>query len=108
MLDALYGAGRKVLLLNVPPSTSYNTTAKRTVLAQYNAWVRDRPITRRGIVVVDAWRQLANPATGEPGTNMANDTVHYSEHGAHRLGPRGRPRPRPADARASTAHRQPA
>lgn len=86
ILDAIEDDGRRVVLMTLPPSSNYSTTARRTVLSQVNAWIRTLPLTRRNLVVVDVWRVLADPATGNPATGMAVDAVHWTEMGALRVG----------------------
>lgn len=86
ILDRLEAAGRRVLILNAPPSTGYDGPAKLAVLGEVNNWFSLLPIRRRGVIVVDVFSVLADPATAFPATNMANDSVHYSTHGALRVG----------------------
>lgn len=86
ILDTLQNAGRRALLMNVPPSTSYSTSARRAVLAQLNAWIMDLPTVRPDLAVADIWKVLADPATGSPATGMAHDGVHWAPSGALRVG----------------------
>lgn len=86
ILDRILGAGRRVLLLTVPPSVNYNTTTRRDTLAKLNRWIVEMPFNRQNVAVADVWRVLADPATGSPATGMAVDGVHPSEMGAMRMG----------------------
>lgn len=85
ILDKL--KGRRVLMLTAAPSSSYDTLSKRQALAAVNAWICDLPKSRPNVIVVDAWRVLVDPATGNPATGMTIDgIVHYSYSGAARIG----------------------
>lgn len=86
MLDALAAAGRKVLLLDAPPNSGYDTAGKRTVLHEVNAYIAAIPTTRRNVFPVGVWKLLANRSTGFPATGMAVDSVHYTTQGAQRVG----------------------
>lgn len=85
ILDRL--AAKRVLVLLVPGSTSYNTTARRDTLSRLNGWLRGLPLTRRNVAVADPWRVTADPATGSPAVGMSSDgVIHWSECGAMRVG----------------------
>ena len=86
ILDTLSAAGRRVLIMTAPPSANYDTAPERAVLAGLNKWIHGLPLARLGVYVVDAWRVLADPATGYPATGMATDSVHFTSSGAQRVG----------------------
>lgn len=89
MLDSL--ADRNVLILTAGPSTYYDTAAEKQTLAEVNDFIRDLRSTRRNVWVADAWRAVADPATGSPATGMAvnepdSGRIHWSEAGARYVG----------------------
>lgn len=86
MLDLIRASGRRSVMLTAAPSASYNTTARRQAVSDVNRFIRSLQFTRPDVVVVDAWKVLADPATGYPATGMAVDLVHYSDPGAMRIG----------------------
>jgi len=86
MLDKSINAGRRVVVHLIPPRDSFTTAAKREVVAKVNAYIADLAFTRRGVIPVDIWTPLADPATGAMMPGMSIDGTHYSIGGAARLG----------------------
>lgn len=101
IFDTLLAAGKKVVALNIPPSTSYNSTGRRQAVSTLNRWYRDLSRnevvatsgrTLRGVNVVDAWTVLTDPSTGSPATGMAVQEgdgityVHWTDAGALLVG----------------------
>lgn len=86
ILTTAIDAGVRPVLMTIPPSTSYDTTAEHTALTEANDWIRAAPAAYPGTVVVDAWSVLVDPSDGQPGTAMSIDAVHYSMAGAARVG----------------------
>jgi lysophospholipase L1-like esterase len=86
ILDKAEVAGRRVLVLTVPPSVNTNSAGRRAALTTVNRWIINLPFTRRNTVVCDVWRVLADPTTGAPATGMTIDGVHPSDMGALRMG----------------------
>jgi lysophospholipase L1-like esterase len=85
IFDKIRAAGRNVCALTIVPSTSY-TSGRIAVLHQVNDWLRAYQHTTKGVVVVDAWKAMADPGTGFPNTAMVVDGVHQSQAGAWRVG----------------------
>lgn len=86
IITGLRAAGRRVLLMTIPPSSAFDTLAKRQAWMAVNAWIRDLPLTYLGLVVADITPAVADPATAAAATGMTVDGVHWSIAGAHRVG----------------------
>lgn len=86
IVEALIASGRRVLVLTVPPSVNYTTTAQKQAWAAVNAWVRDLPLTYPRVAVADITPAVTDPAGAAPATNMSIDGIHWSIAGACRVG----------------------
>jgi len=86
MLDKCEAVGRRVVVENIPPRSTFTTLSIQTVVSTVNAYITDLAFTRRGVIPLDIWTPLADPATGFPVANTTVDGTHYSIAGAARLG----------------------
>ena len=85
ILDKL--GARRVALLTCGPSENYYVNANNArYMSDVNEWIRAQPSHRPNVVVIDAFKTLADHTTGSPATGMAVDAVHYSDAGATLLG----------------------
>ncbi|MGJ5667814.1 PKD domain-containing protein [Rhodococcus aetherivorans] len=86
MLAKVRSVGAIAVVLNIPPRTTFTTTDKRLIVAEFNRLVADLAASRRGVLGVDTWRPIANPESGFPVAGTTVDGTHYSIPGAAVLG----------------------
>lgn len=87
ILNAIDAAGRKCCIVTTWPSNSYSTTSRKQIAAQVSQWIAALPLTRKGLVVADAYSVLVDPATGMANTPMTFDNIiHPGSGGAYRVG----------------------
>lgn len=71
------------------PTTSANDSTKKGVLHTVNNWIRDYARAHPWMILCDWYASVADPATGDPATNMTYDGItHPSQMGAYTLGTR--------------------
>lgn len=88
-LAVVYGmlrdAGIRVVALTILPRTDTNA-AQEAVIRDVNTWIRRQGRESRGVVVVDAFNAILNPASNDAVSTYLYDTVHPSDFGAGRVG----------------------
>jgi hypothetical protein len=82
----LTGAGILVVACTVSPTVNANTASRKANLITINNWIREYAANNAGVVLCDWYLRLANPATGDPATNMTVDGVHPTQMGAFLMG----------------------
>lgn len=88
IVQAVVNAGAVCVLSTVPPVDSMLTSDKER-LSTINNWIKSQGRSRRGLIVVDAWSVLVDPANGNLKTDYSAggaDTVHLSARGAYQWG----------------------
>lgn len=88
IITAVVSSGAQCVLSTVPPVDSMLTSDKER-LSTINNWIKAQGRSRRGLIVVDAWSVLVDPANGNLQSAYSaggGDTVHLSARGAHKWG----------------------
>lgn len=70
---------------------AYSTALKRAAFTKANKWIRDLPLTRDNVFVLDGARSWENPDTQSSATQMADqllaiDGIHQSDYGGQQRG----------------------
>jgi lysophospholipase L1-like esterase len=86
MIALAKSIGARVAIHMIPPRSNVTTTAKRAVVDEVNRWIGDLAFTHAGVVGIDTWTPLLDPATGWPVYGTTLDGTHYSIAGAARIG----------------------
>jgi lysophospholipase L1-like esterase len=86
MISLARSIGARVAVHMIAPRSNVNTTAKRAIVDEVNRWIGDLAFTYPGVVGVDTWTPLLDPATGWPVYGTTLDGTHYSIAGAARIG----------------------
>jgi lysophospholipase L1-like esterase len=84
--ETLRSSGIRVIAMTVPPSTNVNTGAEKEHLYKVNNWIRSYARSNPGVILCEAYRAIADPATGDPATNMTGDGTHPTAVGAQAMG----------------------
>ncbi|AUM16455.1 MULTISPECIES: GDSL-type esterase/lipase family protein [Rhodococcus] len=86
MIDKCRASGAQVIVMTIPPRSTHNTVSMRAKVAEINRYISALAGVRDGVIAVDLWRPLADPATGYPVPGTTADGTHYSVSGAAILG----------------------
>jgi lysophospholipase L1-like esterase len=86
MIALARSIGARVAVHMIPPRSNVTTPAKRAIVDEVNRWIGDLAFSRPGVVGVDTWTPLLDPATGWPVYGTTLDGTHYSAAGAARIG----------------------
>lgn len=87
ILDAIASSHRRCCVLTTWPSNGHSTLVMQRLAGQVAQWIAALPLTRPGIVVVDPYSNLVDPATGMLPASMTFDgVVHPGSAAAYRVG----------------------
>lgn len=90
-IAAVRAAGQHVVVIGPTPqasSTTWTSTQLGT-LADFRDYCRERPRPAQGVLVADAWNDIASAPDGDvAAATMLRDTVHWHPKAAHFVGMR--------------------
>lgn len=87
MIAKARAVGALVIVLTNGPRVSFSSTvAKRVAAMEVNRYIEGLAGRMRGVIGVDQWRPVVDPATGEPRPGTTYDGVHWVPSGAALIG----------------------